>query len=103
MELYDESIEAYKKAMVLNPENTELKTDIIVVQYNKIVIMNETMNNYDLSEMDKYDKAKAERDAYIKEILPSVEERYKEDSSASMKRILNNLYTLSNQTEKRIK
>ncbi len=103
MELYDESIRAYKSAMTINPKKDELKSDLIVVQYNKIVLMNEAMNKFDLSETDKYNKAKAERDAYIKEILPSVEARYKEDSSASMKRILNNLYGLTGQAEKRIK
>ena len=103
MELFDAAIVAYEKALILRPEMEELKNDMAVVHYNKIVIMNEEMNKIDYTETAKYDKAKAERDAYITEVLPMIEERYKDDSSESMKRILNNLYGLTGQTAKRIK
>jgi len=103
MELFDAAIVAYKKALALKPEMEELKSDMAIVHYNKIVIMNEEMNKIDYTETAKYDKAKAERDAYITEVLPMIEARYKDDSSESMKRILNNLYGLTGQTDKRIK
>ena len=105
MELYDESINAYKKALEINPKMDELKSDIVLAQYNKVYSINAKINELGISDADikKAEVLKAERDAYIKEILPSIEARYKDDSSARMKKILNNLYVISGQPEKRMK
>lgn len=105
MESYDGAIASYKKALELNPKREELKSDIVLAQYNKVYAMTTEINSLGISDEDlkKAEKLKTERDAYIKEILPSVEARYKEDSSETMKKILNNLYVISKQPEKRIK
>lgn len=103
MELYDEAITAYETALKINPKDYNSKFNMSVVYNNVVAEMNTAANAIDYQETAKYDKAKAEMIAYINEVLPFVENTYKEQEEAAIKRILNNFYRLTKQNDKVIK
>lgn len=103
MELYDEAVNSYKKALELNPTDYNSKFNLSVVYNNIVAEMNTAVNAIDYNETAKYDKAKAEMITYINGVLPFVEETFKVEEEAAIKRILNNFYRLTKQNDKIMK
>ena len=103
LEMYDEAIDAFNSALKIKPGVLDVKQDLSVAHFNKIVVMSKTMDAIDINATAEYKKAKDERNAYVKEVLPFIEETYKEKETASLKRVLNNLYGLIGQMDKKIK
>ena len=103
MELYNDAVKAYKKALEINPTDYNSKFNISVVYNNIVAEMNTLVNAIDYSETAKYDKAKAEMIAYINDVLPFVEETFKVQEESAIQRILNNFYRLTKQNDKIIK
>ncbi|MGB1039656.1 MAG: tetratricopeptide repeat protein [Flavobacteriales bacterium] len=103
LEMYDEAVVSFKNALKIKPDVLNVKQDMCVAHFNKVVLMSKAMDAIDLNATAEYKKAKDERNAYIKENLPFIEATYKEKETASLKRILNNLYSLTGQNDKRIK
>lgn len=103
MESYDKAIEAYTKALELNPEDYNSKFNLSVVYNNKVVEINTMLAEIPYSETAKYDKEKAARDAFIKEVIPFVEATYAIQKEEGIKRVLNNFYRLTKQKDKMIK
>ena len=103
MELYDEAVNSYKKALELNPTDYNSKFNLSVVYNNIVAEMNTAVNAIDYNETAKYDKAKAEMNTYINGVLPFVEETFKVEEEAAIKRILNNFYRLTKQNDKIMK
>jgi tetratricopeptide (TPR) repeat protein len=102
MELYDDAVRSYKKALEIKPNDYNSRFNMSVVYNNIIAEMNTAVNAIDYSETAKYDKAKAEMIEYINGVLPFVEETFKVQEESAIKRILNNFYRLTNQKEKMI-
>ena len=103
MELYDDAINAYKKALEIKPTDYNSKFNMSVVYNNIVAEKNDVVINIPLNETAKYDKSKAEMIEYINGVLLFVEETYKLEQEAALKRILNNFYRLTKQNEKIIK
>ncbi|MEN8928313.1 MAG: tetratricopeptide repeat protein [Flavobacteriales bacterium] len=103
MEMYEDAINSYKKALEINPKDYNSKFNMSVVYNNVVAEMNSAVNEIDINETAKYDKAKAEMTAYINEVLPFVLATYEVEQEAAIKRILNNFYRLTLQNDKIMK
>lgn len=73
LEEYDEAENAYKQAIRLNPEYFDAFYNLGALYVNRAAAILDSANALPLEETEKYDKMKAEADAYLKESIPHLE------------------------------
>ncbi|MDA9066638.1 DUF3808 domain-containing protein [Flavobacteriales bacterium] len=103
LEMYDKAITAYKKALEIEPKNYNATFNLCAAYNNKVADMDAAAQDIPYNETAKFDAAKKERNDYIMEVLPFIEEAYQVEKEDGLKRILNTFYNLTRQADKIIK